>query len=389
MFPAAPIAPEVLGRAILQVAWQDCLCSVFIFAAAATATCIIHAGVVFQSTAALDEILIQKKGLIPGAPPAYSCSSVNVTWNLLPSPHLLSLVPLPPHPPHRLAGRRGRSRLNPCATWRPTWTWTWRETWTSSWPWQRSWGRGCTPLCSGSRFTPACRSERCSTRCERRPHPQRLHTCLRGDGGKRHLLEGLVFVFWERNTKVANLRLALVTWLIGRCWDESFLHQTWFTGSIIRSSSLLNKWIIHAFSGPPVIINASINLLPWNLAARPDRTLVGVIKSSFYSARTPCLCVMQKSSKILVRETVLLKARHRRVWGVRLFLMKGCDTVKGPPDLAVSGRRQPAPITNVFKQPVVLHNMWRCHWNSQCQGSLNTMFVCLFVFSNSIFLCAG
>lgn len=56
-------------------------------------------------------------------------------------------------------GKKGRSRFDLCGIWRQTWIWQWKETWTSLWPSRRSWGGGCTRLCSGSRFTPACRSE--------------------------------------------------------------------------------------------------------------------------------------------------------------------------------------------------------------------------------------
>lgn len=229
----------------------------------------------------------------------------------------------------RLAGRRGRSPLNRCATWRPTWTWTWRETWTSSWPWLRNWGQGCTPLCLGSRFTPACRSGRCSTRCERQPRVLKVRTRLQVDWEKS-LPECFLFYFFVLGTELLSQSH---DWLVAAVGMKVSHTQTWFTGSIIRRSSLLNGWIIHAFSRPPVIINASINLLPWNLAARPDRTLIGVIKSSIYSALTPRLCVMQRSSKSLVCETVALKAR----WGVRLFRQGAPAPWTNQPWITLSG----------------------------------------------------
>lgn len=101
---------------------------------------IIHCGVAFPASQLQpNKMLMRILGLLPTA--------ARQLWYLSFSP---------------LAGKRGRSRFDPCATSSRTWIWTWRETWASSWPSPRSWGRDFTRLCSGSSFTPACRRKKYS-----------------------------------------------------------------------------------------------------------------------------------------------------------------------------------------------------------------------------------
>lgn len=77
----------------------------------------------------------------------HSCSKLQ--------PNYMLMNPPSPSP----TGKKARSHFDLCGIWRQTLIWQWKETSSLSWPSRRSWGGGCTRLCSGNRFTPAYRSE--------------------------------------------------------------------------------------------------------------------------------------------------------------------------------------------------------------------------------------
>lgn len=88
----------------------------------------------------------------------------------------------------------------------------------------------------------------------------------------------------------------------------------------------------------------------------PDRTLVGVIKSSIYSARTPRLCVLcKKGSRNPRRRTAGAESKAPSGAGRGFVSLKGCDGLGPRCQGSVNNKcLLPALCTNVFTHVVVV-----------------------------------